>query len=337
MSAFGMPGGPGRSARSGQDCANSCLHAGRGLASGAMARPLFFHHPLYQADLQGHVFPMEKYGLVHRALLDGGDTTPDDWRKPEPASAAELALVHTPEYLDDFLNHRWTRRTALSELPLDANVVSAFVLFTGGTIAAAREAMSRGFAVNVGGGFHHAFADHAEGFCYLNDLAVAIRVMQQEGAIRRAAVIDCDLHQGNGTARIFAGDDDVFTFSIHQERLYPVKQRSDLDIGLDDAAGDATYLAALDRALPRVFEHGRPELVLYQAGADPYEDDQLGNLGITMAGLRERDRRVLAACAERGVPCAVTFGGGYARKVADTVAIHAGTCRETLAAAGVRA
>jgi acetoin utilization deacetylase AcuC-like enzyme len=302
-----------------------------------MARPVFFHHELYEADLGGHVFPMEKYGLVRRALLAAGDTTGEDWRVAPPASPRQLGLVHTPEYLDDFLNARWTPRTESSELPLDAAVVQAFVLFTGGTIAAAREAMGRGFAVNVGGGFHHAFADHAEGFCYLNDIAVAIRVLQDEGSIRRAAVIDCDLHQGNGTAHIFRDDDRVFTFSLHQERLYPVKQRSDLDLGLDDPAGDATYLAALDGALPLVFERGRPEFVVYQAGADPFEDDQLGNLGISREGLRARDRRVLAACAERGIPCAVTFGGGYARRVEDTVAIHAGTCRETLAAAAVRA
>ena len=301
------------------------------------ARPVFFHHELYQADLGAHVFPMEKYGLVRRALLASGETTPEDWREAPEAAVADLALVHSAAYLDDFLHARWTPRTAASELPLDARVVTAFVRFTGGTIGAAREALERGFAVNVGGGFHHAFADHAEGFCYLNDLAVAIRVLQREERIRRAAVIDCDLHQGNGTARIFAGDDDVFTFSIHQERLYPVKQVSDLDVGLDDPAGDATYLAALDRALPVVFARGRPEFVLYQAGADPFAEDQLGNLGISLAGLRERDRRVLAACAAHGVPCAVTFGGGYARRVEDTVTIHANTCRETLAAAGVRA
>ena len=302
-----------------------------------MDRPLFVHHELYAADLGPHVFPMEKYGLVRRALLDGGDTTGEDWRTAEPASREDLARVHTAEYLDDFLAARSTARTAMSELPLDAAVVRAFVLFTGGTITAAREAMGRGFAVNVGGGFHHAFADHAEGFCYLNDIAVAIRVLQADGAIRRAAVIDCDLHQGNGTAHVFEHDDEVFTFSLHQERLYPVKQRSDLDVGLEDPAGDARYLAALDAALPVVFERGRPEFVVYQAGADPFEEDQLGNLGISRAGLRTRDRRVLEACAERGVPCAVTFGGGYARRVEDTVAIHAATCRETLAVAAARA
>lgn len=299
-----------------------------------MARPVFLYHELYAADLGAHVFPMEKYGLVRRALLDDGTTTESDWRVAPAATDDELRLVHTPAYLADFAATRWTPRTRSSELPLDASVVRAFRLFTGGTIAACREALARGIAVNVGGGFHHAFADHAEGFCYLNDIAVGIRVLQRDGAIRRAAVIDCDLHQGNGTAHVFAGDDDVFTFSIHQERLYPAKQRSDLDVGLDDPIGDRLYLAALDAALGVVFALGRPEFVVYQAGADPYADDQLGNLGISLEGLAERDRRVLAACRAHGVPCAVTFGGGYARRVADTVAIHAATCREALAAAG---
>lgn len=302
-----------------------------------MPRPVFLHHDDYEADLGAHVFPMEKYGLVRRALLAAGDIGDADILPAVPATLDELRLVHTENYLEDFLGARWTERTRSSELPLDDAVVRAFLRFTGGTITACREAMARGFAVNLGGGFHHAFAGHAEGFCYLNDIAVGIRVLQKDGRIRRAAVIDCDLHQGNGTARIFAGDDDVFTFSIHQERLYPVKEKSDLDVGLDDPIGDRLYLAALDAALGVVFALGRPEFVVYQAGADPYEDDQLGNLGISMAGLAERDRRVLGACAAQGVPCAVTFGGGYARRVEDTVAIHAATCRETLAVAGAGA
>jgi acetoin utilization deacetylase AcuC-like enzyme len=298
-----------------------------------MPRPTFAFHPEYAFPIGAHVFPIEKYALVRDRLRAGGGDDAADWRTPEPATRAELELVHEPAYLDDFLAARWTARTWSSEFPLDASVVRAFLLFTGGTVLACREALSRGVAVNVGGGFHHAFADHAEGFCYLNDIAVGIRVAQRDGAIRRAAVIDCDLHQGNGTARIFAGDDSVFTFSIHQEGLYPVKERSDWDIGLDDPAGDATYLRALQDALPAVFERAQPELVVYQAGTDPYEDDQLGNLGVSMAGLAKRDRLVLDACAARGVPCAVTFGGGYARRVEDTVALHVQTCRAALAAA----
>ncbi len=298
-----------------------------------MPRPAFVFHPDYAADVGPHVFPTEKYPLTRARLLDEGDTTPDDWLESPLATREQLGTVHTPAYLDDFLNERVTKRTAFSELPLTPAIVRAYVLSAGGTILACREALARGFAVNVGGGHHHAFADHAEGFCYLNDIAIGIRVLQQEGTVSRAAVVDLDLHQGNGTAHIFAGDAAVYTFSMHQEDLYPVKQQSDWDIGLENGAGDAVYLEHLTGALPRIFERVRPDLVVYQAGADPYEEDQLGDLGISLAGLRERDRLVLEGCARRGIPCAVTFGGGYARNVEDTVAIHVHTCRETLAAA----
>lgn len=294
-------------------------------------RPIFAFDPAYSVDIGVHVFPIEKYSLARKRLLDEGDTTPDDWRVPEPATRDQLLLAHTPEYLDDLLNARWSWRTASSEFPLTTGITRAYVASAGGSILAARESLVRGISVNVGGGFHHAFADQAAGFCYVNDIAVAIRTLQHEGLVRRAAVIDCDLHQGNGTARIFQGDDSVFTFSMHQENLYPVKEKSDWDIGLPDRAGDALYLEELRRALPEIFDRAAPELVVYQAGADPYEEDQLGDLGITMKGLAERDRLVLEACAERGVPCAVTFGGGYARRLADTVSIHVNTCRAALA------
>ena len=299
-----------------------------------MKRPVFVFHPDYHAEIGPHVFPIEKYGLTKQSLLDAGDTLPSDWLEPELATRDELALVHTREYLDDFLGVRLTPRTAFSEFPLTPEIVRAYVRGAGGTILACREALARGFAANSGGGFHHAFADLAAGFCYLNDIAIGIRVLQREGEIRRAAVVDCDLHQGNGTARIFQGDETVFTYSIHQENLYPVKERSDWDIGLEDHAGDARYLDELSRALPQIFERARPDFVVYQAGADPFEEDQLGDLGITRPGLLERDRLVLAACAERGVPCAVTLGGGYARYLSDTVAIHAGTCRMMLEVSG---
>src|SRR5262249_22230927 len=177
----------------------------------------------------------------------------------------------------------------------------------------------------------HAYADMASGFCYINDLAVAVRVLQREGGMRRAAVVDCDLHQGNGTAKIFERDADVFTFSIHQENLYPVKERSDLDVGLDDFTADDEYLARLEAALPQVLDAHRPEIVLYQAGADPFREDQLGSLRLTMEGLERRDRLGLEGCARRGIPSVVTLGGGYARRVSDTIAIHHQTCRIALA------
>jgi acetoin utilization deacetylase AcuC-like enzyme len=297
-------------------------------------RPAFVYHPDYFTEIGVHVFPIEKYPGTKKDLIDRGDTTPEEWIEPPNATLEELRLVHTNAYLDDFLHCRMTPRTSFSEFPLTQGIVKAYVRGAGGSIVACREALVRGFAANCGGGFHHAFADMAAGFCYLNDIAIGIRVLQKEKKIARAAVMDCDLHQGNGTARIFEGDASVFTFSIHQENLYPVKERSDWDIGLEDHAGDVRYLDELSRALPRIMERARPDFVVYQAGADPFEEDQLGDLGITRPGLLERDRLVLSECARRGIPCAVTLGGGYARRLADTVAIHAGTLRTMLAVSG---
>ena len=291
----------------------------------------------YECDIGAHVFPTEKYRAVRERLIAGGDARPEDFARPEPPSRDTLGLVHSAAYLDDLESLRWTPRTLASELPLTREIVAAYRLAGGGTVLAARSALSCGASAHLGGGFHHAFADRAEGFCYVNDLAVAIRVLQREGRVRRAAVVDLDVHQGNGTARIFSGDDDVFTLSMHQEANYPMpKEASDLDVGLADGTGDEEYLAALDGALERVWSHG-PEIVLYQAGADPYRDDQLGGLALSLDGLEARDRRVLEGCAAHGVPVAVTLGGGYARRLDDTVAIHAATCRLALrvaAAAG---
>jgi acetoin utilization deacetylase AcuC-like enzyme len=196
---------------------------------------------------------------------------------------------------------------------------------TGGTIAAATAALEDGAAAHLGGGLHHAFANHGEGFCPLNDVAVAIRVLQRERDLRRAAVVDCDVHHGNGTSMIFERDPDVFTFSIHQQLNYPFfKPRSDLDVGLEDGAGDERYLAALAAALPRVLE-GRPEIVVYLAGADPFAGDRLGGLTLTRAGLLARDRLVIDAAREAGIPLATVLAGGYAANVADTVDIHVAT------------
>ncbi|HYM81096.1 MAG TPA: histone deacetylase [Candidatus Limnocylindria bacterium] len=290
------------------------------------ARPAVVHSHDYWCDIGAHVFPMEKFRRVREELVASGDLEDAEVLAPAPASRDDLLLVHTPEYLDDLEQLRWTRRTACSELPLTAEIVRSYRLAAGGTTLAAREALARGAGINLGGGFHHAFADLASGFCYLNDLAVAIRVLQRDGCIARAAVVDCDLHQGNGTAHLFGEDPRVFTFSIHQEHLYPIKERSDLDIGLENGADDAQFIGRLAAGLEQVWAH-QPEIVLYQAGADPYQDDQLGALRLTFAGLEERDRLVLEGCAARGIPAVVTLGGGYARQVADTVRIHAQTCR----------
>jgi len=292
-------------------------------------RAAVVHAPGYACDIGPHVFPVAKYGLVRRDLVGSGDLRDEDVIDPEPPTEEDLRLVHTAEYLDDLAQLRWTPRTACSELPLTTEIVRAYRLAAGGTTRAAREALERGVGVHIGGGFHHAFADLASGFCYINDLAVAIRVLQRDGKLARAAVVDCDLHQGNGTAHVFRDDDRVFTFSIHQEHLYPVKERSDLDIGLDNGAGDDEFNGRLAEGLERVWAH-RPEIVLYQAGADPFHDDQLGALRLSFAGLEARDRLVLEGCAERGIPSVVTLGGGYARQVTDTVRIHATTCRVAL-------
>jgi len=293
------------------------------------SRAAIIHSPAYCCDIGAHVFPMEKFARVRAELVAEGAVRDDEVIEPSPATREELSLVHSAGYLDDLFGLRRTPRTAPSELPLTADIVRAYALAAGGTTRAAREALARGVAVNLGGGFHHAFADLASGFCYLNDLAIALRVLAKERCFERAAVVDVDLHQGNGTASIFRDDRSVFTFSIHQEHLYPVKERSDLDIGLEDLAGDEVYLERLAGGLERVWAH-RPELVLVQAGADPFEDDQLGALKLTFEGLERRDRMVLDGCSRRGIPVVVTLGGGYARHFADLVRIHVTTCRVAL-------
>jgi acetoin utilization deacetylase AcuC-like enzyme len=290
------------------------------------ARAAVVHSRQYRCDIGRHVFPTEKFDLVRRGLIGARDVCDEEILDSPLATRDELLLVHTPEYLDDLEHLRWTPRTACSELPLTAEIVSAYVHAAGGTTLAALEALRRGVGIHLGGGFHHAFSDQASGFCYINDLAVAIRVLQREGRLRRAAVVDCDLHQGNGTAHLFQGDAEVFTFSIHQENLYPIKQRSDLDIGLDNGVGDDEFNARLAEGLEEVWAH-RPEIVLYQAGADPFEDDQLGSLKLTFEGLEARDRLVLEGAWRRGIPFVVTLGGGYARRLADTVRIHLRTCQ----------
>jgi acetoin utilization deacetylase AcuC-like enzyme len=292
------------------------------------------YSPRYEVDIGPHVFPTSKYRLVRDSLI-GEDRVPEEWFvEPSPAPTEDLLLVHTQAYLDDLLGIRWTPRTMRSELPITGPIVQASVLAADGTARAVQMAIEGGrICVHVGGGFHHAFADHAEGFCYVNDIAVGIRVAQRGGKIRRALVVDCDLHQGNGTAHIFQHDDSVFTVSLHQENNYPVKQRSNIDVGLDDWTGDDEYLEALARVVPQAMQAGRPDLLVYVAGADAYEGDQLGALRLTMAGLAERDRYVIDQACGAGVPVAVVFAGGYARELADTVAIHRQTCRIAMAAA----
>lgn len=291
-------------------------------------------HRGYEFELAGHVFPTAKYRLVRERLLAEGTVAPTDVVEPEPVTDDDVRLVHTAEYV------RKIREGQLSELdermleiPFSAEMRDAMWLMTGGTVLAARLALEHGIAAHLGGGFHHAFADHGEGFCLVNDVAIAVRVLQRDRAIIRAMIVDLDVHHGNGTASIFRHNATVFTFSIHQQHNYPAwKPPGDLDIGLRDDAGDVEYLETLERHLPGVLAVHRPNLLFYLAGADPYEGDQLGGLSLTLDGLRRRDAAVFDAAARARVPVAVVLAGGYAIRTADTVEIHCNTVREAVAA-----
>ena len=284
------------------------------------------YSPKYHVDFGDHVFPVAKYKLVAERLQRQPGWPPEVFFEPAPATREQLLRVHTTRYLDDLHACRINARTAYSELPLTREIIDMFVLACGGTIRAAELALTHGCAVHLGGGFHHAFAEKAEGFCYLNDLAVAARAMQAEQGVKKIMIIDLDLHQGNGTAHIFQDDDEVFTFSIHQRDLYPVKQESNVDVHLRNGVRDEEYFRHMHLHLPALLDDFQPELILYQAGADPYEDDQLGNLSLTIAGLARRDRLIYDWTKARNVPIAVTLGGGYAHETEDTVQIHLNTC-----------
>ena len=283
----------------------------------------------YGIDLGQHVFPTQKYRLVHDDLLRRNLVRSADVIQPHPASWDELALVHTSEYLTRMREGTLSdNELAELELPWSPDMVDGFRTMVSGTVDAARIAVREdSIAVHIGGGLHHAFANHGEGFCPFNDVAVAIRVLQRR-AIERVAVVDLDVHHGNGTAFIFETDPRVFTFSMHQQHNYPLwKPRGSLDIGLADGTGDAGYLEQLDRALSTVMA-SNPQCVFYLAGADPYEDDQLGGLKLTHDGLHRRDHMVIQTVRAAGAPLVVLLAGGYARRVEDTVAIHVATIEE---------
>ncbi len=311
--------------------------SGRGGTLDASQHPMripvpVVHAPSYEVDLGPHVFVTAKYRLVRRGMVAAGLMDDTDVVHPERASEADLGRVHTAAYLRKIREGDFTRdERIVLEVPFTPEVRDASILCCGGTILTARFAVEAGVAVHLGGGFHHAFADHGEGFCLLNDVAVAARVVQSEGLARRPVVVDLDVHHGNGTAAIFSSDPSVFTFSMHQDRNYPlVKPPGDLDRPLPDGMGDDEYLSVLDAALEEVMERHDPDLALYLAGADPYVEDQLGGLALSRPGLAERDRRVIEFFRKRDVPVAVTLAGGYARRLEDTVAIHLGTVRAAL-------
>jgi len=276
-----------------------------------------------------HRFPIIKYSMIRERLVADGTLRPAQITEARLAEREDILLVHSADYYDRLASGQLTdREIRRLGLPWSEALVSRSRFSVAGTVAAARAALSEGVAANLGGGTHHAFADHGEGFCVFNDIAVAIRLLRAEGAIRRASVIDCDVHQGNGTAHIFADDPEVFTLSLHGEKNYPlIKQQSTIDIGLADGTEDKEYLDALALALPQAVERFRPDIIFYQAGVDPYGGDRLGRLALTLDGLRERDRLVFNHCVKNGVPTVITLGGGYSSEVADTVEAHCNTIR----------
>ena len=288
------------------------------------------YHPGYVVDIgAGHRFPMQKYGLVYERLIDEGTLGAEQVVAPQPVAAEDLLLVHTHDYVTRFLTGDMTAKEMRTlGFPWTAALARRARLAVGGTIKASRLAWRDGLAANLAGGSHHAFADHGEGFSVFNDIAVAIRVLQRDHGLQRAAVVDCDVHQGNGTATIFADDPSVYACSLHGEKNYPFdKPPSDLDVPLPDGTVDAEYLAALDDALETVQREFRPQMVWYLAGVDPYAGDRLGRLALSLDGLRRRDVRVLSFFRNADVPLVTTMGGGYAPQIEAVVEAHCQTVR----------
>jgi len=313
----------------------------------------------YYLPIGQHVFPAEKYRLVYERLRAEKIVSPEDFVTPEPASDDDIRRVHTREYVHKLKTGTLSPQEELMlEVPYSPELVKAFWLAAGGSIKAAELGLQDGLSFNIGGGFHHAFPNHGEGFCMIHDVAVAIRRLLHDGKLQRAMTVDCDVHQGNGTAAIFGartptGDPlpsaspcvvelkqngsmtsgpmgEVFTISLHQQNNYPAwKPASSIDVNLPDGTDDAEYLAWLDNALSSAFRRFEPQLICYIAGADPYREDQLGGLALTIDGLKQRDGLVFRVARARGIPVMVAYAGGYARRVEDTVTIH---CNTVLAA-----
>lgn len=332
----------------------------------------------YYLPIGEHVFPAEKYRRIRDRLLATNVADASDFLEPQPATDLDILLVHKPEYVQKLTTGTLSKREEMEmEIPYSRELVNAFWLAAGGSILAARQALVDGVCISIGGGFHHAFPDHGEGFCMIHDVAVGIRRLQRDGKIRTAMTVDCDVHQGNGTAAIFAGTrtasallpstgpstidsstvsaalnaaipgkirgahaGDVFTISLHQHNNYPQwKPPSSIDVDLPDGTGDDDYLAWLDNALSSGLRQFEPELICYLAGADPYKEDQLGGLALTIDGLKRRDELVFRVARARGIPVMVTYAGGYARRIEDTVTIHTNTiiaAKEVFTQAGNR-
>jgi acetoin utilization deacetylase AcuC-like enzyme len=285
------------------------------------------YHDKYDLNLGPHVFPSQKFRLIAETLLAEKIAANDDFAQPSPASDEDVLRVHTPNWVRKLKTGTLTASDVmLLEIPYSRELVEAVWLAAGGSILAGQCALRDGFGANLGGGFHHAYPDHGEGFCAIHDVAVAIRRLQADGVIRKAMVVDTDVHHGNGTAAIFAGDPSVFTISIHQENNYPAhKPPSSIDLNMMDRVDDDEYLDALLPAVQKSLDEFRPEILFYVGGADPFCEDQLGGLSLTKKGLMERDRRVFEEARRRGIPVATVLAGGYARRVEDTVRIHVNT------------
>jgi acetoin utilization deacetylase AcuC-like enzyme len=285
------------------------------------------YHEGYDLNLGAHVFPSQKFRLMKEKLVTDGIAGADDILAPEPADDEDVLRVHTPDYVRKLKNGTLSHTEIMRmEVPYSLALVDACWLAAGGSILAGQRALSDGRASNIGGGFHHAYPDHGEGFCVLHDVAIAIRRLQFDGDIERAIVVDTDVHQGNGTASIFAKDETVFTLSIHQENNYPsLKPPSTVDINLPDGIGDADYLAILEKHLYKAFDEFSPQILFYVAGADPYCEDQLGGLDLSIQGLQKRDELVFDYAKRNGLPVVTTLAGGYARHLQDTVQIHVNT------------
>jgi acetoin utilization deacetylase AcuC-like enzyme len=288
-----------------------------------------FYTPRYYAEIgEGHVFPIRKFELVRERLLAEGTLDPSEIVEPSPARLEDVLLVHTADYVTRLCNGQLTTKEIRRlGLPWSESLVRRSFYAVGGTLAATRSALTNGYSSNLAGGTHHAFAERGEGFCVLNDVAIAIRALRAQKLFCRAAIVDCDVHQGNGTATIFVDDNDTFTFSMHGANNYPLfKAHSTLDVELPDGTQDAEYLESLVRHLPGVFAH-EPEIVFYLAGADPFGGDKLGRLALSIDGLRERDAYVLNECCEREIPIVTVMSGGYGKDINDTIEIHCNTIR----------
>ena len=285
------------------------------------------YHKGYDLNLGEHVFPSQKFRLIAELLVHEGIAAKEDFLTPDPASDEDILRVHTADWVRKLKTGTLTASEEMRlEVPYSPELVEAFWLAAGGTILAAKSALRDGFGCSLGGGFHHAYPDHGEGFCAIHDVAVGVRRLQADGAIRKALIVDTDVHHGNGTAAIFRGDSRVFTLSIHQENNYPAhKPSSTVDLNMGDRADDDEYLGALIPAVQSALDEFRPDIVFYVGGADPYCEDQLGGLSLTKQGLMLRDRKVFEESRKRGIPVATTLAGGYARRVEDTVRIHVNT------------